>query len=34
VADGGPTRIVFAKGVKSGANADQWIWSLKTIEVR
>jgi hypothetical protein len=34
VADGGPTRIVFVKGMKSGANADQWIWSLKTIEIR
>ncbi len=34
VADGGPTRLVFVKGVKSGANADQWIWSLKTIEIR
>jgi hypothetical protein len=34
VADGGPTRIVFVKGLKSGANADQWIWSLKTIEIR
>jgi hypothetical protein len=34
VADGGPTRIVFGKGIKSGANADQWIWSLKTIDVR
>jgi hypothetical protein len=34
VADGGPTRLVFVKGTKSGANADQWIWSLKTIEIR
>lgn len=34
VADGGPTRIVFVKGIESGANADQWIWSLKTIEIR
>ena len=31
---GGPTRIVFSDGVAAGANADQWIWSLKTIEVR
>jgi hypothetical protein len=31
---GGPTRIVFLKGVKSGANADQWIWSLKAIDVQ
>jgi hypothetical protein len=30
---GGPTRIVFENGVKAGANADQWIWSLKTIDV-
>jgi hypothetical protein len=34
VADGGPTRIVFLKGLPAGANADQWIWSLKTIDVR
>lgn len=34
VADGGPTRIVFLAGLAAGANADQWIWSLKTIEVR
>jgi len=31
---GGPTRIVFMDGVKSGASADQWIWSLKDISVR
>jgi hypothetical protein len=31
---GGPTRIVFLNGVKSGANADQWIWSLKAIDVQ
>jgi len=31
---GGPTRIVFMDGVKAGANADQWIWSLKDISVR
>ena len=31
---GGPTRIVFMNGVKAGANADQWIWSLKTIDVQ
>jgi hypothetical protein len=31
---GGPTRIVFLKGVKSGANPDQWIWSLKAIDVQ
>jgi hypothetical protein len=31
---GGPTRVVFMDGVKAGANADQWIWSLKTIDVQ
>jgi hypothetical protein len=30
---GGPTRIVFMDGVKAGANPDQWIWSLETIDV-
>jgi hypothetical protein len=30
---GGPTRIIFVGGVKAGANADQWIWSLRTIDV-
>ena len=34
VADGGPTRIVYLPGVPAGANADQWIWSVKTIEIR
>jgi hypothetical protein len=34
VEDGGPTRIVFAGGVPLGASADQWIWSLSTIDVR
>jgi hypothetical protein len=34
VADGGPTRIVFADGTASGNNSDQWIWSLVTIEVQ
>jgi hypothetical protein len=34
VEDGGPTRIVFAAGVASGDSADQWIWSLSTIDVR
>ena len=33
VKDGGPTRIVFANGVPSGKNPDQWIWSLKTLDV-
>jgi len=31
---GGPTRIIFLNGVKSGANAEQWIWSVKTIDLR
>jgi hypothetical protein len=31
---GGPTRILFMDGVKAGANPDQWVWSLKTIDVR
>ena len=30
---GGPTRIVFMDGVKAGANPDQWVWSIKTIDV-
>ena len=30
---GGPTRIVFMDGVKAGANPDQWVWSVKTIDV-
>jgi hypothetical protein len=34
VEDGGPTRIVFAAGIPSGASADQWIWSLSAIDVR
>jgi hypothetical protein len=34
VEDGGPTRIVFAGGKPSGASADQWIWSLSTIDIR
>lgn len=34
VEDGGPTRIVFVGGVASGKRLDQWIWSLKTIDVR
>jgi hypothetical protein len=34
VADGGPIRIVFADGVEAGTNANQWIWSLTTIDVR
>jgi hypothetical protein len=31
---GGPTRIVFMDGVKAGASADQWVWSLKDISVK
>ena len=34
VSDGGPTRIVFRDGTPSGANSEQWIWSLTTIEVQ
>jgi hypothetical protein len=34
VEKGGPTRIIFVDGAKAGANADQWIWSLKSIDVR
>jgi hypothetical protein len=34
IPSGGPTRIVFAPGIAAGANADQWIWSLRTIDVR
>jgi hypothetical protein len=34
VEKGGPTRIVFVGGVEAGANANQWIWSLKTIDVQ
>lgn len=31
---GGPTRIVFMDGVKAGDNPDQWVWSLKSIDVQ
>jgi hypothetical protein len=34
VEEGGPTRIVYQRGLRAGANADQWIWSLHSIEVR
>jgi hypothetical protein len=34
IAEGGPIRVVFADGVESGANANQWIWSVTTIDVR
>lgn len=33
VDNGGPTRVVYADGVAAGANPDQWIWSLKSIDV-
>lgn len=31
---GGPIRILFLDGVPAGANPDQWIWSLSTVDVR
>jgi hypothetical protein len=31
---GGPIRVVFADGVPAGQNPDQWIWSLKSIDVQ
>lgn len=34
VGAGGPTRIVYVGGLRSGANADNWIWSLRTVDVR
>lgn len=34
VEEGGPTRIVYLGGVAAGASADQWIWSLASIDVR
>jgi hypothetical protein len=30
---GGPTRVVFMDGVEAGVNPDQWVWSLKAIDV-
>jgi hypothetical protein len=33
IAQGGPTRVVFMNGVKAGVNPDQWVWSLKSIDV-
>jgi hypothetical protein len=33
VDNGGPTRVIFGDGVAAGSNPDQWIWSLKTIDV-
>ncbi len=32
--NGGPSRIVYSSGARAGLNADQWIWSLGTVEVR
>lgn len=34
VAKGGPTRLVYVGRIAAAVNADQWIWSLKTIDVR
>jgi hypothetical protein len=34
ISDGGPTRIVFVGDVPSGRSADQWIWSLQTLDVQ
>lgn len=34
VDQGGPTRIVFLDGVEAGANPDQWIWSVASVEAR
>lgn len=34
VADGGPIRLVFPDGSKTGQNTDLWIWSLVSITVR
>lgn len=34
VDQGGPIRIVFEDGIAAGKNPDQWIWSLRHIEVR
>lgn len=31
---GGPTRVVFLDSVAAGANADQWVWSIKQIDVQ
>ena len=31
---GGPTRIIFTDGTEAGAASEQWIWSIKTIDVR
>ena len=34
VDNGGPTRIVFGTGTKSGENPDQWVWSVAQIDIR
>ncbi len=34
VEEGGPTRIVFTGAGAAAVSPDQWIWSLKTIDVR
>lgn len=31
---GGPIRIIFPDGNRTGENSDLWIWSVRTIEVR
>jgi len=31
---GGPTRVVFTDDVAAAFSADQWIWSIDTIDVR
>lgn len=31
---GGPARVIFRDGVKSGSNPDQWIWSVSEVELR
>ena len=34
VSQGGPTRIVFMDGVAAGADPNEWVWSLKSIDLR
>ena len=34
IAKGGPARLVFLDGTKSGADTRRWIWSVARIEVR
>lgn len=31
--DGGPTRVVFLDGVAAGVSPEQWVWSIKQIDV-